>query len=344
MRFTIALALFATVFAYDEVMSYKRWRKTFVTNPQHEPHRGLAAKRSSEEWDTKERKNTYRKNLIRIKAHNKLHDNGKVTYRMGVNEFTDLTHNEFKKATGQGGCTFKRTRQEKPATDLPQNIAADIDWRDHGAVTPVKNQEQCGSCWAFSTTGSTEGAVQIATGTLTPLSEQQLVDCAKEEGNHGCEGGLMDYGFQYIIDNGGIDSEDDYPYTAKDGRCDKTKAMKHVSHINSFQDVRSNSVKDMTAALNLGPVSVAIEADKSAFQHYKSGVFSDPFCGTQLDHGVLAVCYNDDAWIVKNSWGATWGDKGYIQLTKNAKNRHGECGILSQPSYPITSKDHIAII
>merc|ERR1719461_145833 len=185
--------------------------------------------------------------------------------------------------------------------DLSKVKAADsVDWRKQGAVTKVKNQGSCGSCWAFSTTGSTEGAVKIATGTLTSLSEQQLVDCSRAEGNQGCQGGLMDNGFKYIEKNGGLDSEADYPYTAKNGQCNRAEAAKHVSTIKSHQDVVEEDAADFAKAVTQQPVSVAIEADQTGFQHYRSGVFSAT-CGDKLDHGVLAVGYTSDAWIVKNS-------------------------------------------
>jgi hypothetical protein len=174
--------------------------------------------------------------------------------------------------------------------------------------------------------------VAIATGSLKSLSEQQLVDCSGAEGNQGCNGGLMDNGFKYIIKNGGLDSESDYPYTARDGRCNSEKAAKHVSVISSFKDVPQNDEDQLAAAVAKGPVSVAIEADQFGFQHYHGGVF-DGMCGDRLDHGVLVVGYTDDYWIVKNSWGATWGDNGYIQMKRGVK-KSGICGIAMQPSYP----------
>merc|ERR1711973_213420 len=221
------------------------------------------------------------------------------------------------------------------------NITADssVDWRQKNAVTPVKNQGNCGSCWAFSTTGSVEGAAAIASGQLISLSEQQLVDCSKAEHHGGCNGGLMDYGFQYIEDNHGITTEQDYAYTARDGTCNGEKAAHHVVTVTDYKDVPRNNPDQLQQAVSQGPVSIAIEADKSVFQLYKEGVFSDSGCGTNLDHGVLVVGYGTDAgqdyWIVKNSWGATWGEQGYIRLGKTESGA-GMCGMYEQPSYPVS--------
>jgi hypothetical protein len=197
-------------------------------------------------------------------------------------------------------------------------------------VTPIKNQEQCGSCWAFSTTGSVEGVSFISTGTLPSVSEQQLVDCSGAEGNQGCNGGLMDYGFEYIIKNKGITGETNYPYTAKDGTC-AAAGKPVVATISGYKDVPVNSEVGLETAIVTQPVSVAVEADQSVFQYYTGGVM-DSACGTQLDHGVLAVGYGTEGgkeyFKVKNSWGADWGAKGYILLARGAKfNPSGQCGI-----------------
>jgi len=238
------------------------------------------------------------------------------------------------------------------------NVASSVDWVTKGAVTPVKNQGQCGSCWAFSTTGATEGAYAIATGKLLSFSEQELVDCAGSYGNQGCNGGLMDNGFKYLVSKGDA-LESEYGYTGKSGSaCSASKSSSPAlaaGRVTSFHDVTPDSIPQMEAAVSQGPVSVAIEADQSGFQFYKNGVFSGA-CGSNLDHGVLVVGYGTDSgkdyWKIKNSWGPTWGDQGYIRVIKgdsfetNSRKllggggggSSGECGLLKDPSYPVISK------
>ncbi|XP_028968920.1 cathepsin L [Galendromus occidentalis] len=210
------------------------------------------------------------------------------------------------------------------------------DYWLEGYVTPVKDQGQCGSCWAFSTTGSLEGQHFKATGKLVSLSEQNLVDCSGDEGNNGCEGGLMDQGFTYIKNNGGIDTEESYPYNAEDGDC-AFKSNAVGARVTGFVDIDSGSEKALQKAVaTVGPVSVAIDASNDSFQLYKEGIYDEPACSsTQLDHGVLAVGYGSengvDYWLVKNSWNTVWGQDGYIKM---ARNKDNQCGIASQASYP----------
>lgn len=287
----------------------------------------------------------YADNVKFIETHNVRYEAGLETFNMGVNEYSAMSHEEFK-AHFNLGVPMAPRNHTLDAPVLPtltklSGMDASVDWRTKGAVTPVKNQGQCGSCWSFSTTGSMEGRIQISTGTMpggtNGLSEQQLMDCSTKEGNQGCNGGLMDNAFKYVITNGGIDSEADYPYTMKDGTCDKAKEADDAGVITSFKDVTPDSDSQMEAAVTAGPVSVAIEADQRSFQSYKSGILSAA-CGTKLDHGVLVVGFGTDYWIVKNSWGATWGMEGFIELTRQATSSAGECGVLSQPSYPIAGK------
>merc|ERR1712151_843645 len=210
------------------------------------------------------------------------------------------------------------------------NLTGSQDWRTDGAVTPVKNQGQCGSCWAFSTTGAVEGADFVKTGTLKSYSEQQLVSCSTQ--NNGCNGGLMDYAFQYIEQNG-LEEESVYPYVSGTGQvpaCSFAQASA-VGTVSGF-NVLEQEFDQMKAGLAKSPVSVAIEADQMAFQMYSGGILTSG-CGSKLDHGVLAVGYGNDNGqdyiIVKNSWGASWGDQGYIKIAPN------QCGILNSSSYPV---------
>lgn len=231
-----------------------------------------------------------------------------------------------------------RKVSDRYAVNAGDDLPASVDWREKGAVAPVKNQGQCGSCWAFSTVGAVEGINQIVTGELISLSEQELVDCDKAY-NQGCNGGLMDYAFDFIKKNGGIDTETDYPYTARDGKCDQNrKKNAKVVSIDGYEDVPENDEQALKKAVAHQPVSVAIEAGGRAFQLYESGVFTG-LCGTDLDHGVVAVGYGtedgNDYWIVRNSWGSSWGEAGYIRLHRNANVTTGKCGIALEASYPI---------
>jgi len=277
----------------------------------------------------------FKKTVDFIDGHNK--KLGK-TYTVAINQFSDLTPQEFQTyfmGTRVDATTYVRkgTPQQISNNTAPQHW----DWRMHGAVTGVKNQGQCGSCWSFSTTGSMEGCHFQTSKTLVGLSEQNLVDCSQSEGNEGCNGGLMDDAFQYIINNKGIDTETSYPYTAEDGTC-QYAASNCASMLGGFTDVTSGSETALLAAVALAPVSVAIDASQPSFQSYSTGVYYEPQCSsTQLDHGVLAVGWGITSgayphyWIVKNSWGTSWGNNGYIWMAKDQSNN---CGIATMASFP----------
>jgi cathepsin L len=276
-------------------------------------------------------------NLKYIQRHNMEYDMGKHSYSLGMNKFGDLTNEEFRAmylgmkrvVNTTHGSLFMSPMNVK---DLPDTV----DWRTQGYVTPVKDQAQCGSCWAFSTTGSVEGQYFRKSAQLVSLSEQQLVDCSGDFGNMGCNGGLMDSAFQYIQQNG-IEKEEDYPYTARDGRCRYT-ASKVVTKVSGFQDIPRGSEQKLEEAIaTVGPISVAIDASQSSFQFYKNGVYDEAGCSSSsLDHGVLAVGYGTyigkEYYMVKNSWGLSWGQQGYIMMTRNKNN---QCGIATMSSYPL---------
>ncbi|XP_022082020.1 cathepsin L1-like [Acanthaster planci] len=249
----------------------------------------------------------------------------------------DQTNVEFRKQMN-GYLMRKMPLKPANATTDTSDLPTTVDWRTKGYVTPVKNQGQCGSCWAFSATGSLEGQTFKKTGKLPSLSEQNLVDCARKSsyGCHGCEGGTLQGAFQYVIDNMGIDSEASYPYEAKDDTCRFSRASVAATDRMYTNLPSMNEQALQRAVATVGPISVAIDASHMSFQLYHSGVYDEPKCSqTSLDHGVLTVGYGveegKDYWLVKNSWGANWGMKGYIMMSRCKNN---QCGIATDAVYP----------
>lgn len=269
-------------------------------------------------------------NLKQIHQHNVEAAAGKHSWTMAQNEFTDLTADEFEARLRTFSMPAKAKKNvvaaKQPLTDLPETV----DWVSEGVVTPVKNQQRCGSCWAFSTTGAVEGAHALKTGKLVSVSEQELVDCDPED--LGCHGGLMDNAFNWIIENNGLCTEEAYPYKGVDGRCKKLQCESKVT-ISDFEDIEE-SWDSLREGIARQPISVAVEA--TAWQHYDSGVFDGCDSMPSLNHGVLAVGYDvKEGFIkIKNSWGSAWGEDGYIRLAIS-ENRHGMCGVHMVTSYPI---------
>jgi len=249
-----------------------------------------------------------------------------------LNFMADLPNEEYQRIYlgTHIDATEKLANAQPWVADPNEVIPEDADWRTKGAVTGVKDQGQCGSCWSFSATGGIEGSRKGAS--LTSLSEQNLMDCSTSYGNQGCNGGLMDSAFKYVIANKGIDTEASYPYETKQGTC-RFKAASIGSTISGYTDVASGSEPGLQSAITGQPVSVAIDASKSSFQLYKSGTYYEPTCSSsRLDHGVLAVGFSSSGYyIVKNSWGTGWGMSGYINMSLGKNNN---CGIATSASYP----------
>lgn len=316
----LALSLFAiisTLFFFSSKSS---------PNPSEEPQIPTPVYDLWTHWKTKHNKKYGSEDEHRLKIfyenYKKVINHHKIptrTYEMGFTKFMDLTPKEFKdKFLTTKTFSIQNHTKFLPNTTTPTSI----DWRQKGAVNAVKDQEQCGSCWAFSTTGSLEGLAFVSGMGTRSFSEQQLIDCSTAEGNQGCDGGWMDYGFEYVMKHG-ITDETKYPYLGfQQQNCTiNTGDFK----IQNYSDVPQNDVNQLTLALMKLPVSIAVDAEN--WQLYSSGVFSD--CGENLDHGVLLVGYTPESWIVKNSWGEGWGEHGYIRLA-----RGNTCGLAKAASYP----------
>jgi C1A family cysteine protease len=315
--------------------------KEFVHNYDDHIHKGFSDfisahnKKYSHEEEQHQRLNVFRNNFRYIHSKNRQG----LTYRLAVNHLADRTSDELKVLRGRkyskgynGGKPF-RDYDEKEIEELPQSY----DWRLYGAVTPVKDQSVCGSCWSFGTIGAVEGAHFLKTGELIRLSQQALIDCSWGYGNNGCDGGEDFRSYQYIQEHGGIPSADEYgPYLGIDGYCHSqnvTKAAKITGYVNVTSG-DANALK--LAIVKHGPISVAIDASHKSLSFYANGVYYEPKCGNaenQLDHAVLAVGYgiidNQEYWLVKNSWSTYWGNDGYVLMSSKENN----CGVETSPTY-----------
>jgi len=285
---------------------------------------------------------TFLGNKAQIKVHNQRYESGLVSYYKGINQYTDMTYEEVKEvAFGfKYGTQFNVSGNARVHVPSLRAVPKSVDWRTKGVVTPVKDQGGCGSCWAFSVSGVLEGQHALATGKLVSLSEQNLVDCSKEQGNFGCGGGWPFDSYEYVIrDSEGLDTEMSYPYKGVDQTCayDPSKVGATAT---AFAVLTPDSESGLQEAVaNVGPISVCINANGN-FMGYSGGVFDDAECTSNfddIDHCVLAVGYGTDSasgkdyWLVKNSWNTSWGEQGYIKMARNKMN---QCAISTLASYP----------
>uniref|UniRef100_A0A3B3US28 Cystein proteinase inhibitor protein salarin n=1 Tax=Poecilia latipinna TaxID=48699 RepID=A0A3B3US28_9TELE len=285
-----------------------------TSDPTLDQHWELWKNRYNKTYNQREegwRRTVWKKNLRKIELHNLEHSMGKHSFTLGMNHFGDLTNEEFRQMmNGYKPRAEKKVKRLLFTKPNFLNVPSSVDWRESGYVTPVKDQGQCGSCWAFSATGSMEGQLYRMTSRLVSLSEQNLVDCSGPEGNYGCNGGWMNNAFQYVMDHGGLDSESSYPLqTDSDMPCSYDPSYSAIN-LTGYDNVVSGSEESLMEAVgSVGPVSVAIDAGHISFQFYQSGIYYEPDCSSEdLDHGVLVVGYGtaqnllseENYWIVKN--------------------------------------------
>lgn len=305
-----------------------RWGEWKVT------HRRSYSGAGEEAW----RRSVWEKNFQQVEAHNRAADLGLHSYWQGLNQFSDWTSEEWAMFVSGIPPRVKRNSSNLMSFDEAevQRLPKTVDWRKKGMVSSIKNQGSCGSCWAFSSAGALEGQLAKQTGQMVDLSPQNLVDCVKE--NSGCGGGYMTNAFRYVQENDGIDSEEAYPYVGEDQPC-RYNSSGMAAQCKGYKEVPVGNEHALAVAVwKVGPVSVGIDAMQSSFQFYQKGVYYDPNCNKDdINHAVLAVGFGVTVkgkkfWIVKNSWGEDWGNKGYILM---ARNRDNLCGISNLASFPV---------
>uniref|UniRef100_A0A8B9HSD6 Cathepsin L.1 n=1 Tax=Astyanax mexicanus TaxID=7994 RepID=A0A8B9HSD6_ASTMX len=325
-----ALVVVATAVSVSlEDLEFKAWKLKF-------------GKSYSTEEEESQRKMIWLTNRKLVLEHNMLAEQGLKSFRLGMTHLADMDDQEHKQMFKTSPESFNKNKTHQPAPNHHQKggvgLPSLVDWVSAGYVTPVKNQSQCRSSWAFSATGALEGQMYKKTRKLVPLSEQQLIDCSWLQGNEGCGGGSVKMAFQYVNANGGLQTGDSYPYTAREGMCLSYPPYIYAT-CHGFRNLDSEDEYELQQAVTaVGPISVVIDASKSSFLLYQSGIYNEPNCSTyDLNLSVLVVGYGTDSsgrefWLVKNSWGTQWGERGYIRMSRNKDN---QCGIATRASFPL---------
>ncbi|XP_004308225.1 PREDICTED: zingipain-2-like [Fragaria vesca subsp. vesca] len=331
-------------------------RASYKANSIADKHEQWMAKHGRIYRDSKEKERRFAIFKKNVEFVEKFNSEGNATYTLSVNKFSDMTNEEFlrhhagfKMPTTVSSSTTSSsedqlsTKQSGPNNTTSDDIPASIDWREHGAVTPIKDQGKCGACWAFTVVAAVEGITKIKTGKLISLSEQQLVDCDVQ--NNGCDASDIDVAFEYIKQNGGIAKEKNYPYRGNNNKkCNAKKESQHAAKITGYRTIPTQRYDLLLMAVSIQPVSVAIDVQGDAFQSYHKGVFSGS-CGHDVNHAVTIIGYgtNEDGtkyWLVKNSWGLDWGDNGYMKIlranlsTTGPSLSEGHCGLNLYAYYP----------
>ncbi|XP_060194735.1 zingipain-2-like [Lycium barbarum] len=331
------LILFLVVVATYNSQATARSQPKLSVSERHELWMARHGRVYKDEVEKGKRLMIFKENMKFIESMNKA---GNLSYKLGINEFADITSDEFFAKYTALNMPSHPSPSPMSSTEFKINDLSDddipsyLDWREHGAVTEVKQQGECGCCWAFSAVGALEGAYQIAKGQKIELSEQELLDCTAS--NYGCRGGLMTGAFDFIIKNGGISTESDYPYKRQQYTC-RSQELTPAVKISSYQVVPESETA-LLQAVTQQPVSIGI-AISQEFQFYAGGTYHGS-CANEINHAVTAIGYGTDEggqkyWLLKNSWGTTWGENGYMKIIRGTGNPGGHCDIYKLSSYPI---------